>query len=109
MKFKHLIILILVIGLPTLFASLPFDGRDGYHIGPKVTDKIGFWGATPVVQPASANQAAVASTPVATITPTTTPVGSAVNPTITQVNALTVLVNQMRADLVAQGLLKGGP
>lgn len=40
-------------------ADLIFDASSGSKIGTATTQKIGFWNATPVVQPASANQAAL--------------------------------------------------
>jgi parallel beta-helix repeat protein len=56
------------------------------------TEKIGFWGTTPISKPASANQAAVSVSGVAA----------------TDIAALTTLVNQLRQDLVSIGLIKGG-
>jgi hypothetical protein len=59
---------------------------------------IGFSGATGV--PAGANQAAVGTTAATT----TSPWGFGSS---TQANALITLVNQLRADLVELGLIKG--
>jgi hypothetical protein len=81
-----------------------------------------FYGATPIAQPANANQAAVSSTVGAVVATTgatqTTPFGfttatqandlvSRVNQLRADVLELTRLVNQIRADLVALGLQKG--
>jgi hypothetical protein len=73
---------------------------DGHQTGSSATSLISFYGATPIVQPTSANEAAVATTGATT----TTPWGFT---TSTQANAIVTLVNQMRADLVALGLIKG--
>ena len=69
----------------------------GLLIGGATTSKIGFWGATSVVQPASANQAAVSDTAGATYT----------SAEQTMLANLKTLVNQIRADLVTVGLIKG--
>ncbi len=74
---------------------------DGTQLGQdSTTDKVGFYGATPVVQPLGAGQAAVSTTAATT----TTPWGFT---TSTQANAIVSLVNQMRSDLVTLGLIKG--
>lgn len=73
---------------------------DGYYVGKAATDYISHYGVTPVVQPSSASQAAVATTAATT----TTPWGFT---TSTQANAIVTLVNQIRSDLVTLGLLKG--
>lgn len=61
---------------------------------------VGFYGTTATTQPASASQAAVASTAATS----TNPYGFT---TSTQADAIVTLVNQMRSDLVALGLIKG--
>ena len=68
-----------------------------------------FFGATPIAQPASANQAAVPATPISASAGAsyTTAERDLINALKAQVNALTVLTNQQRADLVALGLIKG--
>jgi hypothetical protein len=65
------------------------DGNiDGVQFGQNATvDKIGFFGATPVVQPTSANQGAI--TAGATITP-----------------AVALLI-EIRSALVSLGIIKG--
>jgi hypothetical protein len=80
---------------------------DGVNISPKTTtgskigtatnQKLGFWNATPIVQPASANQAAVTQTAAATY-------GANEQ---AMLGSLKTLVNQLRSDLVAAGLIKG--
>jgi hypothetical protein len=59
---------------------------------------LGFFGASPTTQPASANQAAVA---------TTTPTLAAYGFTSAQATALLTLTNEMRTVLVNLGLMKG--
>lgn len=72
----------------------------GYEVGRSATDKVGFYGTTPIVQPSGASQAAV-GTAAAT---TTTPHGFA---TGTQADAIVTLVNEMRSVLVNLGLMAG--
>lgn len=80
-----------------------------YVLGSSPTALRGFFGATPVARPASTSQAAVPSTPIsATAGASYTSTEQAlINALKAQVNAQTVLINQMRADLVALGLIKG--
>ena len=85
---------------------------DGTLLGASSSDYIGFYGlATPIVQPSGATQAAVTVSTITTASQTTTPYGFATatqadNLTATVANTVT-LVNKLRADLVALGLLKG--
>ena len=75
------------------------DGRpDGAYLGQDSSDKIGFYGTTPVAQPASASQAAASAT--TTTTATTTALE-------TDLDAVRVLVNQLRSELVTLGIIKG--
>jgi len=75
------------------------DGRpDGAYVGQDSSDKIGFYGTTPATQPASASQAAVTATITAT---------AVLTQVATQASANTVLLNQIRSELVTLGLLKG--
>lgn len=73
-------------------------GHDDGEIMGGSSGKIGFFGTTPVVQPSSASQAAVATS--ITTTATTTNLA-------TQCAANSVLVNQLRAELVELGIIKG--
>lgn len=57
---------------------------NGYLVGEAVTDKIGFYGTTPVVQPASAAQAVC-----------------------TDAASVIVLANALRLALVNLGVIKG--
>lgn len=74
---------------------------DGTVVGRSATDKVGFYGKTPVVQPSGSAQAAV-STDILTLT-------GSYNSTIIIAAVTAVLgeVNAIRAALVAQGLIKG--
>lgn len=74
-----------------------FGTTTGSQLGTGATQKIGFWGATAVVRPVGAAQAAVAGTAGAAYTATEQ----------TLINDLKTLVNQLRADLVTVGLIKG--
>lgn len=73
---------------------------EGNQIGQSSSEKVGFYGTSPIVQPSSADQAAV-GTAAAT---TTSPHGYA---TGTQADAIVTLVNEMRDVLVNLGLMKG--
>ena len=70
----------------------------GGQIAPSASHKVSFFGATPVTQPTSSNQAAVTATVTTTQTTTTLKADLA---------ACVTLVNRLRTDLVALGLIKG--
>jgi len=72
---------------------------DGVKVG-LTGEKLGFLGATPIVQRAGAAQAAV----VTTSATNSSPYGFA---TAAQADAIVTLVNELRAALVANGLIKG--
>lgn len=78
-------------------------------LGRTAAAQRGFYGATPVAQPAGAAQAAVPATPIAgTATASYTATEQTlINDLKAQVNALTVLCNAQRAALVAVGIMKG--
>lgn len=77
------------------------DGNDdGSYIGQSTTDKIGFYGTTPIAQRSGSAQAAVATTG----STGTSPKGYT---TTTQANAIVTLLNEIRAALVAIGIIKG--
>lgn len=79
--------------------QLSMGTDDGVALGQSITDKIGFYGlATPIVQPSGSSQAAYTKTTTTTTTTTALTV---------DITAMGVLVNKMRTDLVALGLLKG--
>lgn len=69
-------------------------------IGASATDTVGFFGTTKAVQPTSGNEAAVLT--VAAVT-----VAGYSFVTAGQANGIVTLLNQLRADLVTLGLIKG--
>jgi len=83
----------------------------GMKIGTATNQLLGFFNATPVVQPTTTLQAAVPTTAVTTAATSTTPFGYATstqaNNLAIEVAALVVGFNQMRTDLIALGLEKG--
>lgn len=83
-------------------ANIVLGTTTGTKIGTATTQKIGLWNATPVVQPAGADQAAV--TPSTDFTGADT-VDKAV--VLAAVQAVETLVNQLRSDLVTVGVIKG--
>lgn len=94
------------------------------QIGDAASDTVGFFGKTPAAQPASASQAAVTATAVtalATTAPTKTTgatygyktttqakaITARVNQAVVDIGHLTTLVDELRANLVTLGLVKG--
>lgn len=71
----------------------------GDTVASSATKKLGFYGATPVVRRAGSAQAAVATTAATN----SSPYGFSQ----AQADAIVALVNEMRAALVALGLIKG--
>jgi len=71
---------------------------DGVQIG-TTGEKVGFLGATPIVQRVGAAQAAVATTAATDSDP--------FGYTEAQANAIIALLNEIRAALVAVGIIKG--
>lgn len=89
--------------IDVLSLNLVNDGVTGTRIGTAVTQKLGFWGVATVVQPASANQAAIGT--LTTIANTdTVDQSTGINANFA---AIKTLLNQLRSDLVAAGLIKG--
>jgi hypothetical protein len=68
-------------------------------LGDAVSDSIGFYGVGPVSQRRSNSQASVAALTSAQLTVLTTVAG--------KVNSALVLLNRLRADLIAVGAIKG--
>lgn len=94
---------------------------DGSSFGQSATDLVSFYGATPIVKPTGTSQSAVSTATISAVS-TATPIVSgygysttaqaqamqtAVNDLVTRSAANTVLLNQIRSDLVSLGLLKG--
>lgn len=80
--------------------NIVFNKTNGTKIGTSTSQKIGFYNATPIAQRANSSQAVV-STDIST---QTTPYGYA---TQAQADGIVTLVNELRAALVAVGLIKG--
>lgn len=78
------------------------NATTGTKIGTATTQKIGFWNATPVVQPASASQAILSLD--VDVTGADTVDKAAINTNFTSIQTL---VNQLRSDLVTAGIIKG--
>jgi len=98
------------------------DTAGGLRFGHTATTKVAFFGATPVVQPASVSQGVVTATAVTAVNTTATittaahgfATGTQGDALVTRVAQLqvdsaatTVLVNQLRAELVTLGLISG--
>lgn len=71
-------------------------------IGANATNLVGFFGTPATVQPTNASEAAAAATGAVSISGTQWGFS-----TSTQANAIVTLVNQLRADLVGLGVIKG--
>lgn len=82
--------------------NVALNTTTGTKIGTGTTQKLGFWNAAPIVQPASANQAALALD--TDVTGVDLVDRAAIN---SNFSAVQTLVNQLRTDLVAAGLIKG--
>lgn len=95
---------------------------DGTTLGQSTTDKVSLYGVTPIVQRSGGTQAKVSTTAIAAVTATVTVQGTTwgftssamattlvdtVNQLITQSAANMVLVNELRASLVALGAIAG--
>lgn len=73
---------------------------EGYHVGPSAASLVGFWGVTPVAQPAASAFPAVATTAVISSSTSATCFGF----TSAQATALLTLANGMRAMGVTAGI-----
>lgn len=87
------------------------ETSDGYQVGKLATSLVGFYGATPVVQPTAAAQAAVVDSSGGAASPTTgiQALTASYNSAILA-NAIATLAaegNALRSALVSLGLIKG--
>ena len=86
-------------------------GDGGLGVGQSALDLVGFYAATPIVQPTSASQAAIVNSAGGTASATTglQALTSTYNSTLiaNSLATVVVLVNKLRADMVALGLIKG--
>ena len=105
-----------------------YDGdstQDGCGLGKTTSSKVGFYGTTPAVQPASASQAVFTVTAITALATTTLSAANTnvvhgfANETVANlyvtriqqmqvdVEGLGVLMNQVRSELVTLGLISG--
>lgn len=89
--------------------NMVFNATTGTKIATATTQKMGFWGVTPIVQPASANQAALTNNTGGTYNGTLVDVGAVfsqanINDNFTDVFTL---LNEIRTVLVNTGIMKG--
>ena len=92
---------------------------DGSRVGQVSTEKLAFWGATPIVQPSGASQAVVAaptaySAHASGATAVTSNAATDLDTTaaalatlVTEVTSLRTLVDAMRTAMVNAGIMKG--
>ncbi len=90
-------------------ANIALGTTTGTKIGTATTQKIGFFNATPVVQPSGAAQAALTDSTTGTAGTTLADVGASFTQATLNNNfaSLANLLNKLRTDLVALGLIKG--
>lgn len=93
------------------YEQITYNSPDGAQIGNSTTEKIAFYGSTPIVQPSGAGQAAItdASGGVAAATNGILTLTGTYNSTILA-NAIATLAaqgNAVRNALVSLGILKG--
>lgn len=79
------------------------NAPDGTSIGLSITEKISFYGVTPIVQRSAAVQATVTVTGAVAATSAS----SFAYATSAQANGIFLLVNELRNALVAIGAIKG--
>lgn len=98
---------LLVGGAQTFTGGATFSGN--VVLGDAATDTVGFYGITPVVQPAATAQSAFASTVITSVASTSLTAldVTRINALIDRVEAMRVYLAQTRADLVAIGIQKG--
>jgi UDP-N-acetyl-D-mannosaminuronic acid transferase (WecB/TagA/CpsF family) len=84
------------------YERVDYGSPDGAQLGGASTDKIAFYGVTPVVQPTAAAQAAPASTDAVSVSATQWGFS-----TSAQANAVIDCLIEIRTALVNLGLIKG--
>lgn len=92
----------------SLETNTPKSGG-GFTLGQSATDLVGVYGATPIAQPAHANQAALTDNTVGTVSTVLAALTGTYNSTLI-VNALASLAaqgNALRNALVSVGIIKG--
>lgn len=86
----------------TFAGNWVLDSSTGNKIGTATSQKLGFWNATPIVQPASAAQAVLSLD--VDVTGADTVDKAALNANL---SAIQTLVNRLRTDLISVGIIKG--
>ena len=86
-------------GLTITDVDIALGTTTGTKIGTSASQKLGFYNATPIVQPSGASQAAVAGTAATN----SSPYGYAQ----AQADAIVTLVNALRTALLNVGIIKG--
>lgn len=81
------------------YEQVTYNGPSGAQMGKSSTEKIGFYGATPIVQRSGSTQSA--------LTLTTATSGGFGFSTSAAFNSFTAQLEEMRATLVALGLMAG--
>lgn len=81
------------------YEQVTYNSADGAQMGASATEKVGFWGATPVVQRSGSSQAA--------LTLVTTSQGGYGFVSTTGFSAFIAQLEEIRAALVQYGFLKG--
>lgn len=89
--------------------NFALNATTGTKIGTATSQKLGLWNATPIIQPASANQAAITDSTGGTPGFTLTDVGVVFSQAAINSNfaSLARLVDNMRTAMVNSGLMKG--
>lgn len=95
----------------TTYTNLHSGDSEGVQFGNATTQKCGFWGKTPVVQPSGAAQALITDGSTGTAAPTNgvAALTGTYNSTIL-INAIATILaqtNAMQAALVTAGIMKG--
>ena len=93
-------------------ANIAAGTTTGTQIGTATTQKLGFWGTTPVVQPSGANQAAITNTAIGTADGALVSIGTTYSSTVANnINNnfadIATLLNEIRTALVNVGIIKG--
>lgn len=81
------------------YEQVTYNGPSGAQVGASASEKVGFFGAAPITQPTSSSQAA--------LTLTTATSGGFGFSTSAAFNSFSALLENIRANLVLLGLLKG--
>ena len=108
--------------IATSYEQVTNNSPDGAQVCSGTSEKVAFYGSTPVIQPSSASQGAVTATLVTAMATTAATTSSAngyatntqadaipvkINQAVVDIAAVTVLVNQLRAELVTLGIIAG--